>query len=106
MQSTLNTFNRNIKFHSKESIDCPLANESICQKVFKTKITIVRDISIEIDKRKVVSIIGRNGVGKSNLMKGVMGLLPATSGTIHFDGKNITRANTNQRANIGIGYVP
>lgn len=70
------------------------------------KITIVRDISIVIEKGKIISIIGRNGVGKSTLMKGVMGLLPVMSGAIYFEGKNITNLNTHQRANIGMGYVP
>lgn len=70
------------------------------------KITIVREISIGIEKGKIVSIIGRNGVGKSTLMKGVMGLLSPMSGSIHFNGQDITNLNTHQRANIGMGYVP
>lgn len=69
-------------------------------------ITIVRNVSINIEKGKVFSIIGRNGVGKSTLMKGIMGLLPAMSGSVHFNDKDITNISTHQRANIGIGYVP
>lgn len=69
-------------------------------------ITIVRNVSIEIEKGKIISIIGRNGVGKSTLMKGIMGLLPSMSGSVHFNGQNITNLNTHQRANIGMGYVP
>jgi len=70
------------------------------------KITIVRDISIGIDKGKIISIIGRNGVGKSTFMKGIMGLLSPMSGTVHFNGQNITNFSTHQRANMGMGYVP
>lgn len=70
------------------------------------KITIVRDVSINVEKGKVISIIGRNGVGKSTLIKGVMGLLPSQGGTIHFNKKDITRVNTYARARLGIGYVP
>lgn len=70
------------------------------------KITIVREISIHVEKGKVISIIGRNGVGKSTLMKGIMGLLPSQSGTIQFKEKDITKVSTYDRARLGIGYVP
>src|SRR5690554_6814021 len=70
------------------------------------KIMIVRNVSIHIEKGKVISIIGRNGVGKSTLMKGVMGLLPSQTGKITFNEKDITHANTYERARLGIGYVP
>lgn len=70
------------------------------------KITIVRDVSINVEKGKVISIIGRNGVGKSTLMKGLMGLLPPQGGTIRFNMQDITKMNTHLRARIGIGYVP
>lgn len=69
------------------------------------KVTIIRDVSINIEAGKIISIIGRNGVGKSTLMKGIMGLLPSKSGTITFNNKDITKAKTYKRANLGIGYV-
>src|SRR5699024_6981364 len=70
------------------------------------KIKIIRDVSIHVQKGKVISIIGRNGVGKSTLMKGIMGLLPAQTGRIIFNNKDITKIKTYARANLGIGYVP
>ena len=70
------------------------------------KITIIRDVSINVETGKIISIIGRNGVGKSTLMKGIMGILPAKDGTITLNEKNITKAKTYTRANLGIGYVP
>jgi len=70
------------------------------------KIKIIRDVSIHVQKGKVISIIGRNGVGKSTLMKGIMGLLPAQTGRIIFNNKDITKVKTYARANLGIGYVP
>ncbi|MFD2131853.1 ABC transporter ATP-binding protein [Pseudogracilibacillus auburnensis] len=70
------------------------------------KIMIVRDVSIHVEKGKVISIIGRNGVGKSTLMKGIMGLLPTKTGKVIFDGVDISHASTYERARLGIGYVP
>ncbi len=70
------------------------------------KITIIRDVSIHVEKGKVISIIGRNGVGKSTLMKGIMGLIPAQSGKLYLNSKDITKKDTYVRARLGIGYVP
>jgi len=50
--------------------------------------------------------MGRNGVGKTTLLKSVMGLLPPQAGTIAFDGQDITRVRPERRARRGIGYVP
>jgi ABC-type branched-subunit amino acid transport system ATPase component len=55
---------------------------------------------------EVVGVLGRNGVGKSTLMKAVIGLLPARSGTLRFKGDEITREGAHRRARRGIGYVP
>lgn len=69
-------------------------------------IIVLRDISLRIEKGSVVSIIGRNGVGKSTLMKALIGVLPVKSGEIHFHGQDITGVKSNERAQLGIGYVP
>jgi len=70
------------------------------------KIRIVRDVSLHVKKGNVISIIGRNGVGKSTLMKGVMGLLPIFTGKILFEKRDVTNMDTYARAQLGIGYVP
>ncbi|MFD1781574.1 ABC transporter ATP-binding protein [Fredinandcohnia salidurans] len=70
------------------------------------KVEIIRNVSLRVDKGKIVSIIGRNGVGKSTLMKGIMGLLTTKNGKVLLDNKDITLLNTHERARIGIGYVP
>lgn len=70
------------------------------------KVMILRDIDIEVRKGEVVSIIGRNGVGKSTFMKTIIGLIEVQGGTIHFRGQNITRYESYDRARMGIGYVP
>jgi urea transport system ATP-binding protein len=51
-------------------------------------------------------LLGRNGVGKTSLLKCLMGLVPAKSGSVVFDGKDITRAASHSRVKAGIGYVP
>ena len=67
---------------------------------------ILRDLSFEIPLGKVTSLLGRNGVGKTTLMKCLMGLVPAKSGTVTFNGEDITTAPSHTRANRGIAYVP
>ncbi len=68
--------------------------------------TIVRDVSMQIPSGRVVCLMGRNGVGKTTLLKSLMGLLPATSGTIQLNGRDLTRTPPEVRARAGIGYVP
>ena len=67
---------------------------------------VLRGVSISITEGEIVSIIGRNGVGKTTLVKTIMGLLPARAGQIEFKGKNITTNSADTRARQGIGYVP
>src|SRR6184192_1204704 len=63
-------------------------------------------VSLEVPAGEVVCLMGRNGVGKTTLLKSIMGLLKPRSGTIHFDGKDLTRTSPDIRARAGIGYVP
>jgi urea transport system ATP-binding protein len=67
---------------------------------------ILRGISFEAAPGKVTAILGRNGVGKTTLLKAIMGLVPVTSGRITFGGEDITRAPPHQRVRAGIAYVP
>jgi len=64
------------------------------------------DIDLEVKKGSCTCLMGRNGVGKSTLLKTVMGLLPAASGTIDYVGTDLVGSSAEQRARIGIGYVP
>jgi urea transport system ATP-binding protein len=64
------------------------------------------DVSLGVPPGGVVCLMGRNGVGKTTLLKSVMGLLPARSGQILFDGKDLGRLRPEERAACGIGYVP
>lgn len=67
---------------------------------------ILHNVSLTVGQDEVVCLLGRNGVGKTTLMKSVMGLLKARQGTIHLAGTDLTTATTSQRARAGIGYVP
>ena len=67
---------------------------------------ILRDVSLQAELGKVTVILGRNGVGKTTLLKSVMGLVPIRSGSIELDGKPIQNATPYERARAGIGFVP
>jgi len=67
---------------------------------------ILQGITLEIWPGEIVATIGRNGVGKSTLMKAIIGLLPIRRGSIYLRGESITRLRADQRATLGIGYVP
>ena len=64
------------------------------------------DFDLELETGKCNCLMGRNGVGKTTLLECVMGLQPVRSGTISYDGRDITRVNAERRAALGIGYVP
>jgi branched-chain amino acid transport system ATP-binding protein len=67
---------------------------------------VLQGVSIDVSNGEVVGVLGRNGVGKSTLMRSVIGLLRARSGTIRFRGEDISREKADRRARRGIGYVP
>jgi urea transport system ATP-binding protein len=67
---------------------------------------ILRDVSLQAQSGNITVLLGRNGVGKTTLLKALMGLIPIKTGTISFDGKPIHNATPYQRARAGIGYVP
>lgn len=64
------------------------------------------DVDLRVPQGACVSLIGRNGVGKTTLLGCLMGLVKTESGTIFFDGADITRTEPETRAALGIGYVP
>jgi len=67
---------------------------------------ILRDVDLSVAPGEMVCLIGRNGVGKTTLLKTVMGLIRPRSGSITFAGMPITAKSPDQRARLGIGYVP
>jgi branched-chain amino acid transport system ATP-binding protein len=67
---------------------------------------VLQGVSIGIGAGEVVGVLGRNGVGKSTLMRTLIGLLPVRGGSILFNGQDIGRDGADRRARRGIGYVP
>jgi urea transport system ATP-binding protein len=67
---------------------------------------ILRSVDLSVPSGKMICLIGRNGVGKTTLLKTIMGLLKPRSGNIHFLGQALLDKTPDQRARLGIGYVP
>ena len=67
---------------------------------------ILRNVSLTAQPGQITVLLGRNGVGKTTLLKSLMGLVPIREGSISFEGQVITRATPYERARAGIGYVP
>ncbi|MED7926380.1 urea ABC transporter ATP-binding subunit UrtE [Nonomuraea sp. LP-02] len=63
-------------------------------------------VSLEVEPGRLVCVMGRNGVGKTTLLNTVMGVLPATAGTVAFDGRDVTGLKPHERVRLGMGYVP
>jgi urea transport system ATP-binding protein len=66
----------------------------------------LRNVTFEAPQGKVTALLGRNGVGKTTLLRCTMGVVPVTSGSITFDGRDITALKPFERVALGIGYVP
>jgi urea transport system ATP-binding protein len=66
----------------------------------------LRNVSLEAPMGAVTAVLGRNGMGKTTLLKCMMGLLPVRSGKVEFEGTDITRLKPHQRAQMGIALVP
>ncbi len=66
----------------------------------------LRDLSLHVGEGEMVSLVGRNGAGKTSFMRTVMGHLPATAGTLRFAGADLTACAPHERAALGIGYMP
>ena len=70
------------------------------------RIPILNNVTFTVAEGEFVGVLGHNGMGKTTLLRALMGYLPATSGRVRFDGADLTRAEPFRRARAGIGYVP
>jgi len=68
--------------------------------------TVVDGVSLRIGAGEIVGLLGRNGAGKTTAFYMIVGLVPATAGTVHLDGRDLTRLPMHERARHGIGYLP
>jgi branched-chain amino acid transport system ATP-binding protein len=73
---------------------------------FRGPAHILHGVSMTVDDGEVVSLVGRNGAGRTTIIESVTGLLPVRSGEIRFRGQDITRLPPHRRAKCGIGYAP
>lgn len=85
--------------------DAPILNISGVN-VYYGESHILRNVDLNIPQGKMVCLIGRNGVGKTTLLKTIMGLLPPRTGKLSFLGEEVNKLPTDRRARMGIGYVP
>jgi len=69
-------------------------------------VRVLRDVSIDIDDSETVAIVGRNGVGKTTLLKSIMGINDTFSGSVQLDGEDVTDLRPYETAKRGIGYIP
>jgi urea ABC transporter ATP-binding protein UrtE len=67
---------------------------------------VLQGIDMDVRQGEIVAVIGRNGVGKTTLMRTLIGLLPPTAGSIVFKGQDVSSLVAHRRARLGIGYVP
>jgi branched-chain amino acid transport system ATP-binding protein len=70
------------------------------------KTVVVEDVSIAVSEGQCLSVIGRNGVGKTTLFEAIVGRATIHSGSVSLAGRDITRADTYEKARSGLGYVP
>ena len=67
---------------------------------------VLRGVDLAVEEGEIVGVVGKNGVGKTTLLKTVMGLLEPTEGTVTYDGRDVTDDPPDVRAREGIGYIP
>jgi urea transport system ATP-binding protein len=67
---------------------------------------VLQGVSLDVEKGTVAAVLGRNGVGKTTLLKCLMGVLPVAGGSVVLDGQDVTRLPPYARVRLGMGYVP
>ena len=70
------------------------------------RVPVLHGVDLTVEDGEIVGVLGHNGMGKSTLLKTIMGIVPATGGVIDYAGLDLTRERTSERARLGLGYVP
>ena len=73
---------------------------------FYAKTPILQNISIGVEEGQCLAVLGRNGVGKTTLMRTIMGLTTRMTGSMHIAGEDVTHSQTHERSSAGVGYIP
>jgi branched-chain amino acid transport system ATP-binding protein len=87
-----------------EATGAMLALESVC--VDYGAVKAVQSVSLEVREGEVVALLGPNGAGKTSLLSAVMGIVPVASGTVRFQGRDVTSASPEEKVRMGIGISP
>ena len=86
--------------------DAPVILEAKGLRAGYGRVPVLHGIDLAVGEGEIVGILGHNGMGKTTLLKTLIGLVPATAGSLHFDGLDLTREPSHERSRMGIGYVP
>ena len=70
------------------------------------RVPVLHGVDFAVDDGEIVGVLGHNGMGKTTLLKTIMGIVPATGGVIAYSGLDLTRERASERARLGLGYVP
>ena len=70
------------------------------------RVPVLHGVDFTVDEGEIVGVLGHNGMGKTTLLKAIMGIVPATGGVIGYAGLDLTRERASERARLGLGYVP
>ena len=97
--------NKSINNQLQKEVNFPMLQISNLN-VFYGESHILRNVDLNINSGEMVCLIGRNGVGKTTLLKTIMGLLKPRSGDLKLQGNSLNKKTTDNRAKLGIGYVP
>src|SRR5882672_11827470 len=96
-------------FEGLERLDSPPMNDALELEAVEAGYGLSRvlhGVTLSARAGEVVSLLGRNGAGKSTTLKSIVGLVEVTGGRIRFDGREITRRPTHEISRLGVGYVP
>ena len=74
--------------------------------VFRGPNHVLHNVSLNVVEGQIVAVLGRNGMGKTTLLRSIMGLTPARQGRVEFVGRDVTRFPPHRIAELGVGYVP
>ena len=70
------------------------------------RVPVLHGVDLAVEEGEIVGVLGHNGMGKTTLLKTIMGIVPATGGVVGYAGRDLTRERASERARLGLGYVP